>query len=129
MITPRRDRRRRWACPRQSPAALALLAAPARAQDSDACGIPPGPANHNGLNGSIAAPSGIGNASRMPPRPDPVPVDAEPSERPAGLAGIAAAALRQGERPAAAPRRRRHLPGLLRRATLAPSMSQTRRQP
>ncbi|UFZ07204.1 hypothetical protein LQG66_13240 [Bradyrhizobium ontarionense] len=56
--------------------ALALLAAPVQAQDSGVSGIPPGPANQNGLNGSIADPSGIGNAARMPPlpRPDPVPV-------------------------------------------------------
>jgi hypothetical protein len=34
-------------------------------------GIPPGPANAGGMNNSTADPSGIGNASRMPPLPQP----------------------------------------------------------
>jgi len=56
--------------------AMVLLTTPLRAQDAGVSGIPPGPANVNGLNNSIADPSGRGNAARMPPlpRPDPVPV-------------------------------------------------------
>jgi len=56
--------------------AMALLTAPLQAQNADVSGIPPGPANFNGLNNSIVDPSGRGNAARMPPlpRPDPVPV-------------------------------------------------------
>jgi hypothetical protein len=58
--------------------ALALvLTSPAFAQDTGVSGIPPGPANVNGLNGSVRDPSGIGNAARMPPLPQqitPVPV-------------------------------------------------------
>lgn len=58
--------------------ALAILtASPALAQDTGVSGIPPGPANVNGLNGSVRDPSGIGNAARMPPLPRqiaPVPV-------------------------------------------------------
>ncbi len=52
-------------------AALFLLAGPAHAQDSGTSGIPLGPANINGLNGSVRDPSGIGNAARMPPLPQP----------------------------------------------------------
>jgi hypothetical protein len=50
---------------------LCLVAAPARspAQDAGVSGIPPGPGNVNGLNGSVRDPSGIGNAARMPPLP------------------------------------------------------------
>jgi hypothetical protein len=52
---------------------LGLLAAPARspAQDAGVSGIPPGPANARGLNGSINDPSGIGNAARVPAIPPP----------------------------------------------------------
>lgn len=39
------------------------------AQDAGVSGIPPGPGNVNGLNGSIRDPSGIGNAARMPALP------------------------------------------------------------
>jgi hypothetical protein len=49
-------------------AVLGLLAAPSRspAQDAGVSGIPPGPANARGLNGSVNDPSGIGNAARVP---------------------------------------------------------------
>ncbi|HEY3031098.1 MAG TPA: hypothetical protein VGJ68_13075 [Bradyrhizobium sp.] len=54
-------------------AVLGLLAAPARspAQDAGVSGIPPGPANARGLNGSVNDPSGIGNAARVPAIPPP----------------------------------------------------------
>jgi len=54
-------------------AVLILLAAPARspAQDAGVSGIPPGPANARGLNGSVNDPSGIGNAARVPALPPP----------------------------------------------------------
>jgi hypothetical protein len=60
-------------------AVLALLAAPGRspAQDAGVSGIPPGPANARGLNGSLNDPSGVGNAARVPALPQqirPVPV-------------------------------------------------------
>jgi hypothetical protein len=52
---------------------VGLLAAPARspAQDAGVSGIPPGPANARGLNGSVNDPSGIGNAARVPAIPPP----------------------------------------------------------
>jgi hypothetical protein len=52
---------------------LAVLAAPATspAQDAGVSGIPPGPANARGLNGSLNDPSGIGNAARVPAIPPP----------------------------------------------------------
>jgi hypothetical protein len=51
-----------------SVALLCLLAAPSGspAQDAGVSGIPPGPANARGLNGSVNDPSGIGNAARAP---------------------------------------------------------------
>jgi hypothetical protein len=54
-------------------AMLCLLALPARspAQDAGVSGIPSGPGNVNGLNGSIRDPSGIGNAARSPAPPPP----------------------------------------------------------
>jgi hypothetical protein len=54
-------------------AVLALLSAPSRAsaQDAGVSGIPPGPANARGLNGSVNDPSGIGNATRVPAIPPP----------------------------------------------------------
>jgi hypothetical protein len=59
-------------------ALLGLLASPAPAQDAGVSGIPSGPGNVNGLNGSIRDPSGIGNAAKIPalpsPRIAPVPV-------------------------------------------------------
>jgi hypothetical protein len=56
-----------------SVALLGLLAAPSRspAQDAGVSGIPPGPANARGLNGSVNDPSGIGNAARAPAIPPP----------------------------------------------------------
>src|ERR1700704_2390417 len=62
---------RRWMVGRAafvSIAVLGLLAAPGRspAQDAGVSGIPPGPANARGLNGSVNDPSGIGNAARVP---------------------------------------------------------------
>ena len=55
-------------------AVLSLLGAPSTslAQDAGVSGIAPGPANARGLNGSISDPSGIGNASKVPPLPQPV---------------------------------------------------------
>jgi hypothetical protein len=59
-------------------ALLGLLTSPAPAQDAGVSGIPRGPGNVNGLNGSIRDPSGIGNAARTPavssPRIAPVPM-------------------------------------------------------
>src|SRR5260221_1403635 len=54
-------------------AVVGFLLAPARspAQDAGVSGIPPGPANARGLNGSINDPSGIGNAARVPAIPPP----------------------------------------------------------
>jgi len=54
-------------------ALLCLLASPAPspAQDAGVSGIPPGPGNVNGLNGSIRDPSGIGNAAKIPALPQP----------------------------------------------------------
>jgi hypothetical protein len=55
-----------------SAAVLGLLATPAPAQDAGVSGIPPGPANARGLNGSVSDPSGIGNAAKVPAIPPPV---------------------------------------------------------
>jgi len=55
-----------------SVAVLGLLASPAPAQDAGVSGIPPGPANARGLNGSVSDPSGIGNAAKVPAIPPPV---------------------------------------------------------
>src|SRR5258705_6035753 len=54
-------------------AVVCLLATPGRspAQDAGVSGIPPGPANARGLNGSVNDPSGIGNAARAPAIPPP----------------------------------------------------------
>jgi hypothetical protein len=54
-------------------AILAVLAVPGTspAQDAGVSGIPPGPANARGLNGSVNDPSGIGNAARVPAIPPP----------------------------------------------------------
>jgi len=61
-------------------AVLAVLAAPSRspAQDAGVSGIPPGPANARGLNGSVNDPSGIGNAARVPAMPPPTITPATP---------------------------------------------------
>ncbi|MEA2862823.1 MAG: hypothetical protein QOC84_779 [Bradyrhizobium sp.] len=71
-----------WRTGRAALAAIALLcvlAAPSRspAQDAGVSGIPPGPANARGLNGSVSDPSGIGNA-RVPSLPPPVITPAVP---------------------------------------------------
>src|SRR5260370_39173912 len=60
---------------------LGVLAAPARspAQDAGVSGIPPGPANARGLNGSVNDPSGIGNAARVPAIPPPTITPVMPS--------------------------------------------------
>jgi hypothetical protein len=63
-------------------AVLGVLAVPSRspAQDAGVSGIPPGPGNARGLNGSVSDPSGIGNAAKVPAIPppaiSPVPVPA-----------------------------------------------------
>ena len=74
---------RRWITGRAafvSVAVLCLLASPARspAQDAGVSGIPPGPGNVNGLNGSIRDPSGIGNAAKVPALPQPTIAPAVP---------------------------------------------------
>ena len=67
-ILSRRRRRRRLL----AVAIVGLLAAPgATAQDAGVSGVPPGPANARGLNGSVNDPSGIGNAARVPAIPPP----------------------------------------------------------
>jgi hypothetical protein len=48
-----------------------LLAGTSVAQDAGVSGIPQGPGNINGPNGSGRDPSGIGNASKMAPLPGP----------------------------------------------------------
>ena len=67
---------------------LALLGAvaapsPLAAQDAGVSGIPLGPANARGLNGSVNDPSGIGNAAKAPVLPEPnlnpVPVPQVPN--------------------------------------------------
>jgi hypothetical protein len=74
-----------WTTGRVALVSLALLCllaspSPSPAQDAGVSGIPPGPANARGLNGSVNDPSGIGNAAKMPalpsPRIAPVPVPA-----------------------------------------------------
>jgi hypothetical protein len=59
---------------------IGVLAAPATspAQDAGVSGIPPGPANARGLNGSLNDPSGIGNAARVPAIPPPATSPARP---------------------------------------------------
>jgi hypothetical protein len=52
-------------------ALAALLAGAAFAQDAGVSGIPLGPANINGQNNTGRDPSGIGNASRIAPLPEP----------------------------------------------------------
>jgi hypothetical protein len=60
---------------------LCLVAAPARstAQDAGVSGIPPGPGNVNGTNGSIRDPSGVGNAAKLPALPQPSMAPVMPS--------------------------------------------------
>ena len=58
---------------------LVSLALPAFAQDTGTSGIPPGPANINGLNGVLRDPSGIGNAARAPGPAQLAPLQPMPS--------------------------------------------------
>jgi hypothetical protein len=69
-------------------AVLSLLAVPGRspAQDAGVSGIPLGPANARGLNGSVNDPSGIGNAARVPAIPPPTITPVMP---PAGAPSVA----------------------------------------
>jgi hypothetical protein len=48
-----------------------LLAGASLAQDAGVSGIAPGPANINGINNTGRDPSGIGNASKVAPLPEP----------------------------------------------------------
>jgi hypothetical protein len=48
-----------------------LLAGASLAQDAGVSGIPLGPANINGVNGTVRDPSGVGNASKVAPLPEP----------------------------------------------------------
>ena len=69
--------------------ALALvLATPCFAQDAGVSGIPPGPGNVNGLNGSVRDPAGIGNGSRMPALPRPSTAPVTPSVGTGGRAAV-----------------------------------------
>jgi hypothetical protein len=75
---------RGWMAGRAALLAVALaglLAAPSRspAQDAGVSGIPPGPGNARGLNGSVNDPSGIGNAARVPAIPPPAVTPVMPS--------------------------------------------------
>jgi hypothetical protein len=65
-----------------------VLATPSFAQDAGVSGIPPGPGNVNGLNGSVRDPAGIGNASRMPALPRPSTAPVTPSVGTAGRATL-----------------------------------------
>ena len=61
------------------------LAAPVKpfAQDAGVSGIPHGPGSAGGLNNSVNDPSGIGNAARIPPPPQPrIAVPVVPSAAP-----------------------------------------------
>ena len=50
-------------------ASFAMMAGAAGAGNLPISGIPLGPANSGGLNNALADPSGIENASKMPPLP------------------------------------------------------------
>jgi hypothetical protein len=52
-------------------ASLARIAGAAGSGNVAISGIPPGPANVGGLNNVTVDPSGIGNASKIPPLPSP----------------------------------------------------------
>ena len=118
---------------------LCLVAAPgpSPAQDAGVSGIPPGPGNVNGLNGSVRDPSGIGNAARMPALPQQAaPVSVPAPSVPSGmsyrtyssqrvvkvkrtrfakhkLSRAAEKAARPGERQAARPQADEYLQGML----------------
>ena len=94
-------------------AALAvLLATPSFSQDAGVSGIPPGPGNVNGLNGSIRDPSGIGNASRMPSLPQPsirpVTPSTATSTRPVVRQGVTRVGVARGQRTRFMSARERH---------------------
>jgi hypothetical protein len=64
-------------------ALAAGLTATSFAQDAGVSGIPRGPGNAGGLNNSVNDPSGIGNAARIPPPPQPnIAVPVVPSAAP-----------------------------------------------
>jgi hypothetical protein len=66
-------------------ALAACLSVPAAsfAQDAGVSGIPRGPGSAGGLNNSVNDPSGIGNAAKIPPPPQPhVAVPVVPSAAP-----------------------------------------------
>jgi hypothetical protein len=74
---------RSWRCGRTAAVTVALLCVLAlpstsQAQDAGVSGIPPGPANARGPNGSLSDPSGIGNAARVPSPPPPAITPAVP---------------------------------------------------
>jgi hypothetical protein len=54
-------------------ASFAMMAGEAGAGNLPISGIPLGPANSGGLNNVLADPSGIENASKMPPLPQQLP--------------------------------------------------------
>ena len=54
-------------------ASFAMMAGEAGAGNLPISGIPLGPANSGGMNNVLADPSGIENASKMPPLPQQVP--------------------------------------------------------
>jgi len=68
----------------------ANLAAPAFAQDAGVSGIPRGPGSAGGLNNSVNDPSGIGNAARVAPPPQPnISVPVVPSAAPTASTRVA----------------------------------------
>jgi len=84
-----------------------LLATASFAQDAGVSGIPLGPANINGQNNTGRDPSGIGNASKVAPLP-------EPSIHPAGPTASPLVSTRVGRVGVARPRFS-HLPPRQRR--------------
>jgi hypothetical protein len=81
-------------------AALGLVSTPdlSRAQDAGVSGIPPGPANARGLNGSVNDPSGIGNAAKVPAIPPPTISPAVPPAAAAPTASYRGVPMRAGRR-------------------------------
>jgi len=88
-------------------ALAAVLLTPSFAQDAGVSGIPLGPANINGQNNTGRDPSGIGNASKVAPLP-------EPSIHPAGPSASPLVSTRVGRVGVARPRFS-HLPPRQRR--------------
>jgi hypothetical protein len=78
-------------------ALAAVLSTPSFAQDAGVSGISPGPANINGQNNTGRDPSGIGNASKVAPLP-------EPSIHPAGPTASPLVSTRVGRVGVARPR-------------------------